>query len=460
MKKALFSGAVVIFFSSLTSVIFAADGFGENATGGAGGAVVTASTATAFRNYVQSDLTYIVQVSGTIDLGGGVSIRSNKTIKGIGTNPTIIGRLGFRDDASNIIIERLNITNPYYNEMDGISVKSRVTNLFITHCTLYDCGDGCIDITEQSDYVTVSWCKFYYTYDSGHDFVNLIGASDTDYGDRGKLHITFHHNWWADLCHERMPRVRFGQVHIYNNYYTCTDNNYCIRLGVEAELFVENNYFYQVDEPIDTKDPSSILECKFNFFNSCTHVYYVQNGPDDAFTPPYSYTPDVVFNVPSIVMSGAGADGADTGPPSAPTGLTSTSGLSVVGLDWDDNSESDFDGYNVYRSTTSGSGYSKLNTSLLSDSNYIDDSTTLDTTFYYVVTAVDTTAEESGYSNEVFGGLYGDFNGNGIVESNDLPGFLVYWLIYDCDGTVYVDLDENCLVDFYEFSVLAENWNL
>jgi hypothetical protein len=88
--------------------------------------------------------------------------------------------------------------------------------------------------------------------------------------------------------------------------------------------------------------------------------------------------------------------------PSAPTGLTATAGYATVVLDWNDSNEIDLAGYNVYRSTTSGSGYAKLNDSnLVSDSNYIDDIATHDTTYYYVVTAVDTSSNESNDSNEV-----------------------------------------------------------
>ncbi len=55
-------------------------------------------------------------------------------------------------------------------------------------------------------------------------------------------------------------------------------------------------------------------------------------------------------------------------------------------------------------------------------------------------------------------GLYGDFTGNGIVEMNDLPFFLNFWLVNDCNETAGVDLGEDCIVNFYEFAVLAENW--
>ena len=54
----------------------------------------------------------------------------------------------------------------------------------------------------------------------------------------------------------------------------------------------------------------------------------------------------------------------------------------------------------ISRSTTSGSRYSQLNGSLVATSDYVDNTVTNGTTYYYVVTAVDAAAQESGYSNE------------------------------------------------------------
>jgi hypothetical protein len=55
-------------------------------------------------------------------------------------------------------------------------------------------------------------------------------------------------------------------------------------------------------------------------------------------------------------------------------------------------------------------------------------------------------------------GLYGDFTGNGIVETNDLSVLFDLWLVNDCNKTADVDINEDCIVNFYEFAALAENW--
>ena len=50
--------------------------------------------------------------------------------------------------------------------------------------------------------------------------------------------------------------------------------------------------------------------------------------------------------------------------------LTRTPGDGNVTLSW--NSASDAAGYNVYRSTTSGSGFAKINTQLVTETTYKD----------------------------------------------------------------------------------------
>ena len=58
-------------------------------------------------------------------------------------------------------------------------------------------------------------------------------------------------------------------------------------------------------------------------------------------------------------------------------------------------------GCNVYRSTVSGTGYIKLNSSPVSGLTYADSSVRNGTTYFYVATAVDSGGRESTYSNEM-----------------------------------------------------------
>ena len=88
-------------------------------------------------------------------------------------------------------------------------------------------------------------------------------------------------------------------------------------------------------------------------------------------------------------------------PPAAPTGLTAGASNEHVSLDWVDNAEEDLAGYNVYRSTTTGTGYTKLNVSPLNVSSYEDSAVSNGTRYYYRVAAVNAVSEESPMSLEV-----------------------------------------------------------
>lgn len=57
--------------------------------------------------------------------------------------------------------------------------------------------------------------------------------------------------------------------------------------------------------------------------------------------------------------------------------------------------------YNVYRSTTSGSSYSKVNTSPVNALLFDDTGAVPGQKYFYAVTAVDSTGNESALSNEV-----------------------------------------------------------
>ena len=83
-----------------------------------------------------------------------------------------------------------------------------------------------------------------------------------------------------------------------------------------------------------------------------------------------SETPSITQSSGNHSLIGFVAKMAPNVAPAAPTGLSATSGIGIVLLDWNNNTELDLAGYNVYRSTTSGSGYVKLNSSLLTSSDY------------------------------------------------------------------------------------------
>lgn len=71
-----------------------------------------------------------------------------------------------------------------------------------------------------------------------------------------------------------------------------------------------------------------------------------------------------------------------------------------VSLSWNASSSQDVIGYNIYRGVQSGGPYSRINSVLNASTVYTDTSVVDGQTYYYVTTAVDSSNQESGHSND------------------------------------------------------------
>ena len=114
---------------------------------------------------------------------------------------------------------------------------------------------------------------------------------------------------------------------------------------------------------------------------------------------PFVDHPEYVTCVFQDVCSGIGS--GDTTAPTSPTGLSANGGSGTVSLAWTGNSEADLAGYNVYRSDTSNGTYIKVNTTLVNTSAYDDNMVSASSTYFYKVTAVDSSNNESVQSGSV-----------------------------------------------------------
>jgi hypothetical protein len=79
---------------------------------------------------------------------------------------------------------------------------------------------------------------------------------------------------------------------------------------------------------------------------------------------------------------------------------TSTAVSHSSSLSWSSGSTSAV-GYNVYRSTQSGTGYTKVTTSPIATTSYTDSTVSAGLTYYYVATELDSSGDESAYSSQV-----------------------------------------------------------
>ncbi|WP_289658157.1 pectate lyase family protein [Flavobacterium panacagri] len=295
-----------------------------NTTGGGSAAETTVTTYAQLKSAIESSSVKVIKVSGTITVTTRLSFQdqTGKTIYGangaklVSTNQTkdASGIINIKR-CKNIIIRNLIFEGPGAYDTDGWdnAILDECTNVWVDHCEFRDGVDGNFDIKNKSDYITVSYTKFGYLKapkagGSGgtddHRFSNLIGSSDGATGDRGKLRITFARCWWAPGCKERMPRVRFGKVHIVNSFFNSTVSNKCIAAGFEASIRVESNVFEGVKNPIDLMSGYTAVTATDNVF---TNVSGNQAGSGTAFTPPYTIVKLNKTAVKADVSANAGA---------------------------------------------------------------------------------------------------------------------------------------------------------
>ena len=303
-------------------------------TGGGAGPQTLVTTLAAFNTAAAGSNPAVIFVSGRL-AQGTASIGSNKTIIGCsGTNPTLSGHVRVTN-VTNVIVRNMNIVGfncrppdvdtanggECQDGEDAITVQNS-RNIWFDHDAVSDGSDGNLDVNHGSDFITISNTKFFYstarqdpndTGAAGHRFSNLIGGSDSNGSeDTGHLNITWVHDWWAQNAVERMARVRFGKNHFYNNLWTSTGNNYCIGLGVGANLLIQNNAFINVKTPLNSTSfvhsniAPSFARSTGNVFQGTSGNAVVDVTPGSVFTPPYTFNLGMGSTTQAFVQANAG----------------------------------------------------------------------------------------------------------------------------------------------------------
>ena len=135
-------------------------------------------------------------------------------------------------------------------------------------------------------------------------------------------------------------------------------------------------------------------------------------------------------------------------PPAAPSGLSAIAGDGEIALDWDDNLDA-IDGYNVYRSETSGGPYDQLNVALVPSSDFVDEDVVEDVRYYYVVTAENANGE-SPNSSEASANILSGCD-DPLTAGAPVPDGLAFWL----DAS---DLDADGTLDDEQPGSIVESW--
>ncbi len=149
----------------------------------------------------------------------------------------------------------------------------------------------------------------------------------------------------------------------------------------------------------------------------------------------------------------------DSTPPAAPTGLTATAGSGIVILDWADNTDNDLAGYRVYRSDSEIGPFSVIADNVPA-SYYEDNDVVTGMVYFYYVTAIDISNNESTNSEPTYASLRipGDLDGNSSANLEDFALFTQNWLDINCWYCNGADLSGDERVTLEDLQILTENW--
>lgn len=310
-------------------------GFAASVTGGNGENCVTVTTFDALKSAMDGTGKKTIYVSGTLYVTGQQTIQntSNKTIIGLPGATLSNTTLDTSDKAksgilylkrcTNIIVRNITFlgAGAYdYDGNDNLTVDN-CQNIWIDHCDFQDGVDGNFDCKNQSDNICVSWCRFRYLKaptaggsggSNDHRFTNLWGSSDKASDDEGKLNTTFVCCWWDEGCKQRMPRVRFGKVHILNCLYSSSVADYCIGAGYKSNIYVENSCFNAQSRPWNNYATSgSYTDYNIQLTgNLGASNETSSSGAIAQFVPSYAYTAYAANDVQSVVSNSTNGAGA------------------------------------------------------------------------------------------------------------------------------------------------------
>jgi pectate lyase len=295
-------------------------------TGGYGGTAVTVTTLTDLKKYLTKTGSYIVTIEGEIattdNVSVSISVASNKTIYGSLTKPGSLKNIELKLTGENYIIR--NLLSHEVIGYDGLKGKGNdnitingAKHVWIDHCEFYsqlkpaacpdfagkddgpadgvideydykDYYDGQIDISDEARWITISNSYFHDHWKS-----LLWGDSDTDVSD-ASIRVTLHHNYFKNV-HARLPMLRYGKAHVFNNYYDgVIEDGANTSTGVDcrrtAVLYVQGNYFLNMKSPVLSSDSTGFWNVEDNLSSNCTNSLPASSTA--TWKPSYAWTAD------------------------------------------------------------------------------------------------------------------------------------------------------------------------
>lgn len=232
------------------------------------------------------------------------------------------------------------------SQFSGAGVTARAHHIWVDHCDFEKSYDGLLDTVQGANLITVSWCKFagvmsgesarwvrrqmdyveanpdlfpshrLYSSFAGSAALrerekfqfkaNLIGNStepQTAARDRGHLNVTLHHNWYFNVD-QRMPRMRFGNAHVFNLLADSSAGRSLLALGLEgvvatsgAVVRVDNAWFTGLQTPVSiqvgvepvgtvqvrnsiNQDPATGVGQRYETLRAAPGAVFAWNPPD------------------------------------------------------------------------------------------------------------------------------------------------------------------------------------
>lgn len=294
---------------NLRGLAGSAEGFGRFSIGGLHGPIYSVTTLAddgpgSLRDGCRrvEPLWIVFEVSGTINLSSYLAVSSYKTIDGRGRRIKLTGK-GLRlKECEHIIVCNLEFEGGRGHDVDGIQIKPNSRHIWIDRCSLRDYDDGLIDITRQSTDITVSRCYF-----SQHDKTMLIGADPSHIGDRC-IRVTIHHCFF-DGTRQRQPRLRFGKVHLYNNY-TRNWGIYAVCASVESQIYSQCNIYeagqkkktfeYYTEKAADKEVArSGLIKSEGDLFKNGAQAFLLSGITEETMFHPIQFYPTWTMETPS-----------------------------------------------------------------------------------------------------------------------------------------------------------------
>ncbi|MET0355479.1 MAG: hypothetical protein ABW044_01815 [Cellvibrio sp.] len=326
-------------------------------TGGFGANTTTVTTLAELKTALAGTGPLSIKISGLIDNSGkpseSLNVPSNTTLYGDTNNQGHLKNIELKLSGENYILRNL-----IFSEVVAVAIKDSAGNLlvaegagndslsingarhvWIDHCELYssltpgqvydfsgpteaadgvideydakDFYDGLIDIKNGASFITLS-----HNYFHDHWKAILIASSDTQDNGDSNTRVTLHHNYFKDII-SRIPLLRYGKGHFYNNYVqgtlptiygkvTRVDSVFNLRQG--AQGLIEGNYIQGTEDSFGYFYTSSTTTTGFwnlldNIYNDVTNATTTSTG---TYMVPYTYTAEAGSGINASVPTTAG----------------------------------------------------------------------------------------------------------------------------------------------------------